>query len=414
LSDSKISEAGAHTKVAHTQVAQGRDFLAIPGPTVIPEQVLNAMHRPAIDIYTGSLVAVTDRCLAGLKTVFQTSGDVYIYAANGHGAWEAALSNVLCNGNDILVLESGLFAKTWGESGVIQGLQPDVVASDWRNPVDYDKAAQILRDDKEHRIKAVLAVQVDTASGVVNDIPRLRKILDDASHPALLMVDCIASLGTMDFQMDNWGVDVAISGSQKGLMLPPGLSFVAAGNKAKAAHQKADLRTHYWDWTFRDGPEHYMKYCGTPPEHMMFGLDCALGMLLREGLPSVFERHRLLANAVRTAVEAWGSNGLMRFNIEPVNSRANSVTAIELESGKAPQLLLDWCENNASVRLGITIGDLHNKGFRIGHMGYVNAPMVLGVLGVIETGLHTLGWEFGSSGLAAAAEELGRSLPKAS
>jgi len=146
----------------------------------------------------------------------------------------------------------------------------------------------------------------------------------------------------------------------------------------------------------------------------MFGLDCALGMLLREGLPSVFERHRLLANAVRTAVEAWGSNGLMRFNIEPVNSRANSVTAIELESGKAPQLLLDWCENNASVRLGITIGDLHNKGFRIGHMGYVNAPMVLGVLGVIETGLHTLGWEFGSSGLAAAAEELGRSLPKAS
>jgi len=395
-------------------IKQGRDFLAIPGPTVIPEQVLNAMHRPAIDIYTGSLVAVTDRCLAALKTVFQTTGDVYIYAANGHGAWEAALSNVLCKGDEILVLESGLFAKTWGESGVLQGLQPNLITSGWRQPVDYDKAADALKADKEHRIKAVLAAQVDTASGVVNDIPRLREILDEANHPALLMVDCIASLGTMPFQMDDWDVDVAITGSQKGLMLPPGLSFVAANSKAKALHQKADLRTHYWDWTFRDGPEHYMKYCGTPPEHMMFGLDCALELLLQEGLPVAFERHRLLANAVRAAVEAWGSNGLMRLNIESANARANSVTAIELASDRAPQTLLDWCENTASVKLGITIGDLSDKGFRIGHMGYVNAPMVLGVLGVIETGLYTLGWEFGSSGLAAASEELGKSLPKLS
>ena len=395
-------------------IKQGRDFLAIPGPTVIPEQVLNAMHRPAIDIYTGSLVAVTDRCLAALKTVFQTTGDVYIYAANGHGAWEAALSNVLCNGDEILVLESGLFAKTWGESGVLQGLQPNLITSGWRQPVDYDKAAEALKADKEHRIKAVLAAQVDTASGVVNDIPRLREILSEANHPALLMVDCIASLGTMPFQMDDWDVDVAITGSQKGLMLPPGLSFVAANNKAKALHQKADLRTHYWDWTFRDGPEHYMKYCGTPPEHMMFGLDCALDMLLKEGLPSAFERHRLLANAVRTAVEAWGSNGLMRLNIDSATARANSVTAIELAADKSPKTLLDWCESTASVKLGITIGDLYDKGFRIGHMGYVNAPMVLGVLGVIETGLHTLGWEFGSSGLAAATKELGDSLPKQS
>jgi len=411
VSDAKVT---GHVSDSPGCVGQGRDFLAIPGPTVIPEQVLAAMHRPAIDIYTGSLVAVTDRCLSALKTVFQTTGDVYIYAANGHGAWEAALSNVLCKGDDILVLESGLFAKTWGESGVLQGLQPNLVASDWRQPVDYVKAAEALQADKEHRIKAVLAAQVDTASGVVNDIPRLRRILDDADHPALLMVDCIASLGTMPFQMDDWNVDVAITGSQKGLMLPPGLSFVAANNKAKILHQKADLRTHYWDWTFRDGPEHYMKYCGTPPEHMMFGLDCALDMLLQEGLPAAFERHRLLASAVRTAVEAWGSNGLMRLNIEPVDSRANSVTAIELASGRAPQTLLDWCENTASVKLGITIGDLSNKGFRIGHMGYVNAPMVLGVLGVIETALHTLGWEFGASGLAAASEELGKSLPKPS
>lgn len=392
-------------------VAQGRDFLAIPGPTVVPDQVLNAMHQPAIDIYTGSLVAVTDHCLAALKMVFQTNDGVpYIYAANGHGAWEAALSNVLCRGDQVLVLESGLFAKTWGESGVLQGLAPTYVSGDWRHPVDYEKASEVLKADTEHRIKAVLAVQVDTASGVVNDIPRLREILDDADHPALLMVDCIASLGTMDFRMDEWRVDVAVAGSQKGLMLPPGLSFVAANSKAKVAHRHADLRTHYWDWTFRDGPEHYMKYCGTPPEHMMFGLKCALDMLLNEGLPAAFERHRLLAVAVRTAVSAWGSNGLMRLNIEAPEARANSVTAIELAEGNLPGVLLDWCENNAAVKLGITIGDLHDKGFRIGHMGYVNAPMVLGVLGVIETALHTLEWEFGSSGLSAASKELGESL----
>lgn len=395
-------------------VAQGRDFLAIPGPTVVPDQVLSAMHQPAIDIYTGSLVAVTDHCLAALRMVFQTSGVPYIYAANGHGAWEAALSNVLSRGDEVLVLESGLFAKTWGESGVLQGLAPRYISGDWRQPVNYEKTAEVLKADREHHIKAVLAVQVDTASGVVNDIPRLRDILDDANHPALLMVDCIASLGTMDFRMDEWRVDVAVAGSQKGLMLPPGLSFVAANSKAKVAHQSADLRTHYWDWTFRDGPEHYMKYCGTPPEHMMFGLQCALDMILNEGLPAVFERHRLLAAAVRTAVSAWGSNGLMKLNIESPEARANSVTAIELAEGNSPHVLIDWCENNAAVKLGITIGDLNGKGFRIGHMGYVNAPMVLGVLGVIETALHSLDWKMGSSGLSAAAKELGESLSERS
>lgn len=391
-------------------VAQGRDFLAIPGPTVVPDQVLNAMHRPAIDIYTGSLVAVTESCLSSLKRIFQTSGDVYMYAANGHGAWEAALCNVLSREDEILVLESGLFAQTWGNSGVLQGLRPQFVEGSWRQAVDYDKTAEILTADQNHNIKAVLAVQVDTASGVVNDVQRLRQILDDTHHPALLMIDCIASLGTMNFQLDAWGVDVAVAGSQKGLMMPPGLSFVAANAKAKTAHKSANLRTHYWDWTFRDGPEHYMKYCGTPPEHLMFGLQCALDMLLDEGLEAAFKRHELLAQAVRIAVSAWGSNGLMRLNIENEEGRANSVTAIELQSGKSPDILLDWCEHHAAVKLGITIGALQDKGFRIGHMGYVNAPMVLGTLGVIESALHALGWEFGSSGLAAASEQLGKSL----
>ncbi len=396
--------------VSQGAVSQGRDFLAIPGPTVIPDQVLSAMHRPAIDIYTGSLRDVTESCLASLKTVFQTRGDVYLYAANGHGAWEAALSNVLSRGDEVLVLQSGLFATTWGESGSLQGLHAQVVTGNWRQPVNYDKAAEALVADKSHKIKALLAVQVDTASGVVNDVPRLRQLLDDANHPALLMIDCIASLGTMPFLMDAWGVDVAVAGSQKGLMMPPGLSFVATNAKGKGAHQNADLRTHYWDWTFRDGPEHYMKYCGTPPEHLMFGLKCALDMLLDEGLDAAFRRHQLLADAVRSAVSAWGSNGLMRFNIEQSEARANSVTTIELAEGRTPDTLLNWCEKNASVKLGITIGDLHGKGFRIGHMGYVNAPMVLGVLSVIETALYVLDWEFEASGVAAATNELGTAL----
>lgn len=391
-------------------VSQGRDFLAIPGPTVIPEEVLSAMHQPAIDIYTGSLVNITESCLAALKYVFQTEGDVYMYAANGHGAWEAALSNVLSRGDEILVLESGLFAKTWGESGALQGLQVRTIAGDWTQAVNYPEAEQALRLDKGHRIKALLAVQVDTASGVVNDVARLRKLLDDIGHPALLMIDCIASLGTMPFLMDDWGVDVAVAGSQKGLMMPPGLSFVATNARGKAAHQRADLRTHYWDWTFRDGPEHYMKYCGTPPEHLMFGLKCALDMLLDEGLDVAFKRHQLLADAVRSAVNAWGSNGLMRLNIEDESARANSVTTIELTESKSPQVLLDWCEINAAVKLGITIGDLHGRGFRIGHMGYVNAPMILGVLSVIETALTAIRWDFGSSGVSAATMQLGSAL----
>lgn len=391
-------------------LSQGRDFLAIPGPTVVPDEVLSAMHRPAIDIYAGSLIDVTESCLTSLQSVFQTRGSVYMYAANGHGAWEAALANVLSRGDEILVLESGLFAKTWGDSAALQDLNVHYVSGDWRQPVDYAAAAEILKTDKNHRIKALLAVQVDTASGVVNDVPRIRRLLDDTNHPALLMIDCIASLGTMPFLMDDWNVDVAVAGSQKGLMMPPGLSFVAASSKAKAAHKSADLRTQYWDWTFRDGPEHYMKYCGTPPEHLMFGLKCALDMLLEEGLTTAFKRHELLADAVRSAVVAWGSNGLMKLNIKNPDARANSVTAITLAEGRSAAVLLQWCEDNASVKLGITIGDLHGKGFRIGHMGYVNAPMVLGVLSVIETALYALDWEIASSGVAAATRELGTTL----
>ncbi len=253
-------------------VRTGREFLSIPGPTTVPNEVLNAMHSPAIDIYSGTLVDTTESCLDDLRRVFRTQGRTYIYAANGHGAWEAALVNVLSRGDQILVLESGRFATSWGEMAAMLGVDVVTLPGDFRRAVDPAAVAARLRDDKAGEINAVLVVQVDTASAVVNDIAAIRKAMDAAGHPALLMVDAIASLGTMPFEMDDWGIDVAVTGSQKGLMTPPGLSFVAAGDKAVAAHRDAGLRTRYWDWTAREGAEHYRKYCGTPPEHMLFGL----------------------------------------------------------------------------------------------------------------------------------------------
>ena len=243
-------------------VASGREFLSIPGPTNIPDAVLQAMHRPAIDIYSGDMIELTRTLLEDLPRLFRTSGRAFIYAANGHGGWEAAVSNVLSRGETVLILESGVFAVAWGDMARMIGAKVEVLRGDWRRAVDTSAVAQRLAADTAHEIKAILVVQVDTASGVVNDIPAIRRAIDSANHPALLMVDCVASLGCMPFEMEAWKVDVAMAGSQKGLMTPPGLAFVAANGRALAAHEKADLRTRYWDWTFRMGEVHYQKYGG--------------------------------------------------------------------------------------------------------------------------------------------------------
>lgn len=388
-------------------VRTGREFLAIPGPTTVPEEVLSAMHRPAVDIYTDKLQAVTMSCLDDLRTIFKTAGRTYIYAANGHGAWEAALSNVLSRGDQILVLESGRFAMGWGEMAGVMGLGVEIMPGDWRCAVDPGALEDRLKQDGKGAIKAVLVVQVDTASGVVNDIPAIRKAMDNAGHDALLMVDAIASLGTMPFRMDDWGVDVTVTGSQKGLMMTPGLSFVAAGDRARAAHKTAGLRTHYWDWTAREGDEHYNKHCGTAPEHMLFGLRKAFDLLLEEGLEAAFLRHRLLAEAVRAAVAAWTEGGVLDFNIREPDRRSNSVTTVLIGGGHRPDPLLNFCRDKCGVILGIGIGALGGKAFRIAHMGYVNAPMVLGTLGVVETALQALRIPHGKGGVQAAIDTLG-------
>lgn len=287
----------------------------------------------------------------------------------------------------------------------------EILPGDWRRAVEAAAVEARLGADTRGEIKAVLVVQVDTASGATNDITAIRRAINNTGHGALLMVDAIASLATMPFEMDEWGVDVAVCGSQKGLMTPPGLSFVAAGEKARAAHRDADLRTRYWDWSQRDGPEHYMKYCGTAPEHQLFGLRKALDLLFDEGLENVFQRHRLLAETVRRAVSVWAEGGGLDFNVINPSERADSVTALIMKEGDTPQPLLHYCETKCGVVLGIGIGALSGRGFRIAHMGHINAPMVLGTLGAVETGLVALGIDHGKGGVQAAIDWLGRSVP---
>ena len=392
-------------------VASGREFLSIPGPTTVPDRVLNAMHRPAIDIYSGALVNVTATCLEDLRRVFRTRhGRTYIYAANGHGAWEAALANVLSRGDRVLVLQSGRFAVSWGEMAAALGVEVETLRRSGRRAVDPAAVEARLRDDAAGAIKAVLVVQVDTASGVVNDIAAIRGAIDAAGHGALLMVDAIASLATMPFEMDAWGVDVAVAGSQKGLMTPPGLGFVAAGERALAAHRGAGLRTRYWDWTEREGELHYQKYCGTPPEHLLFGLREALDMLFEEGLENVFRRHRLLAEATRRAVGVWAGGGALEFNVVEPAERADSVTTVLMADGRDPELLREHCARTCGVVLGTGIGDLSGRAFRIAHMGHLNAPMMLGTLGAVEVSLAALGIAHGRGGVQAAVDWLGESL----
>ena len=391
-------------------VRAGREFLAIPGPTTLPDEVLRAMHRPAVDIYAGPLLALTESLLADLSRLFCTTGRTYIYIANGHGAWEAALTNVLSRGDKVLVLESGRFAVGWGNAAAFLGAEVDTLKGDWRGAVRPAEVEARLRQDKAGTIKAILVAHIDTSSGVVNDIEAIGKAIRAAGHDALFMVDAVASLGCVPFEMDAWGVDVAMSGSQKGLMSPPGLGFVAVNDRARRCHKRAGLRTPYWDWTARDGHVHYQKYAGTPPEHLLFALRAALDMIFAEGLIEIFRRHHLLAEAVRRAVAEWAKGKAFDFNITSPGERSDTVTTILMADGRDPAPLRNYCNAKCGVVVGAGIGEMAGRAFRIAHMGHVNAPMVLGTLGVVEVGLKALAIPHGSGGVQAAISWLGKSV----
>ncbi|MDH2357709.1 aminotransferase class V-fold PLP-dependent enzyme [Bradyrhizobium sp. SSUT112] len=391
-------------------IRAGREFLALPGPTTIPDEVLRAMHRPAIDIYSKPMVDLTEGLLRDLSKLFATKGKSYIYIANGHGAWEAVLSNVLSRRDKVLVLESGSFAIGWGNAARAMGAEVEVLKGDWTRAVRASEVEALLRADKNHTIKAILVTQVDTASGVVNDVEKIGKAIRAAGHPALYIVDAVASLGCMPFEMDKWGIDVAMSGSQKGLMTPPGLGFVAVSERARAVHQAANMRTPYWDWTERDSIEHYRRYAGTPPVHLLFALRQAIDMLLDEGLENVFRRHRLLAEAVRRAVAAWSKEHVLDFNISEASEQSNVVTTVLMANGYDPTKLHHYCNNKCGVVLGIGISNLQGRAFRIAHMGHVNAPTILGTLGVVEIGLKALQIPHGKGGVDAAITHLGESV----
>jgi alanine-glyoxylate transaminase/serine-glyoxylate transaminase/serine-pyruvate transaminase len=391
-------------------VRAGREFLAIPGPTNMPDEVLRAMHRPALDIYSDQMVELTDSLLRDLSKLFATKGHSYIHIANGHGAWESALSNVLSRGDKILVLESGRFAIGWGNAAAAMGAEVEVLKGDWRRSIRPTEVEARLRLDTDHQIKAILAVQVDTASGAFNDIEAIGKAIKAAGHPALFMVDAVASLGCMPFEMDEWGIDVAMSGSQKGLMTPPGLGFVAANDRALEVHKTANLRTPYWDWSERDGPEHYRKYAGTAPVHLLFALRQAIDMLFDEQLENVFLRHRLLGEAVRRAVSVWSEGQVLGFNIAEPGERSNTVTTVMMSNGYDPEPLHDYCKQKCGVVLGVGIGELSGQAFRIAHMGHINAPMILGTLGVVEVGLNALDIPHGKGGTEAAIQYLSESV----
>ena len=388
----------------------GMDFLMIPGPTTLPAEVLRAMHRPSIDIYDGPIVETTDSCLADLRKVFRTeAGHVYIYIANGHGAWDAALANTLSRGDRVLVLDSGRFAREWGVAAGHMGIDVEILPGSWRAAVDPTAVAARLREDMAGDIKAVMMVQVDTASGVINDVAAVRRALDEAGHPALFMVDVVASLACVPFEMDGWGVDVAVAAAQKGLMAPAGLAFVCAGPKAHEAATRAGLRTRYMDWEERRGEEHYVKYGGTPPEQHMFALRAALDMILGEGLEQVWRRHAVLAGAIRAAIEAWSSAGAVQFNILAPAERSDAVSVFLLDGGRAAELR-QLIASTCAVTVGGTIGEIAGRGIRIGHMGHVNAPMVLGTLATLQAGFTALGIPFGPGGLDHAAAHIGHAI----
>ena len=400
---------------------RGRQFFLNPGPTNIPDRVLRAMDRAVLDFLSDEFMAIHRACHAGVKRVLKTQQQLYMYAASGHGAWEAALANIFSPGDRVLMLESGYFSDSWTRMAGHLGLEVEVVSCDWRQGVRIEEIEARLRADAAHAIKGVLVVHNETATGLSIPVPEVRRAIDAARHPALLLVDTISSLGCFDFRMDAWGVDIAVGGSQKGLMLPTGMSFTGVSEKGLAASAHAKTRRHYWDWK-EMGAREPQRFIGTTPVHLFYALEESLKLLDEEGLDAVFARHRRLADATRAAVAHWGgdrrsgvkagakgiSEGVKAIELFCADEArlSDSVTAIMLPEGHDADAFRRAALTRFNLSLGGGLGALGGRVFRIGHMGDLNEPMLLGALATIELTFTACGVPYQTGGVDAAIRAL--------
>ena len=387
----------------------GHRFLHSPGPTHVPDEVQDAMRRQPMDLADPRVDALIEECERGLKRLLgSTDAEVFMAACNGHGAWEMAIQNLLAPGQAALVPGTGHFSESWALQ--TEALGRRVVRTPWHegHPIDVAAVEQALRADSGHQIAAVFAVHTDTASGITSDLAALRAAIDAAGHPALFVVDVVASLAAAPFAMDAVGADAAIGASQKGLMLPPGLAFVAARPRAVAAARANPAPRFYFDWLLRLAPYSYRKFCGTPPMAHLMGLQAALRLIELEGADAVSARHRWLAGAVHAAVAGWAEGGDLSFHARDPATRSVSVTAVEVRAGIDPEALRTVARERFQVAIAGGLGALAGRVFRIGHLGDLNPAMVLGALGGIEAAMSVLGIAHGRDGLARAVQWLSR------
>ena len=393
-------------------VSSGQTYLAIPGPSVIPEEVLRSMHRAAPNIYEGDLIETTESLIPDLNYVAQSSGNVAIYIANGHGIWEAALSNIVTANDHILVVATGRFAHGWADMARKIGVNVDILDFGRNRALDVEVLAKKLKSEAKTKYKAILMTHVDTSTSIKNDISSIKKKLEEIDCSALLAVDCIASLACDKFEMDKWGVDIMVAACQKGLMVPPGIGFVFFNERARERQKQIPHVSSYWDWEPRINPKFYYEYfCGTAPTHHIYGLRTALDMIKNEEIENTWKRHETLSRAIWSAIDKWSLDGDISLNVKDPSERSHAVTSIRL-GGKHGTKLRQWLQTKSGLTIGIGLGmseagDPNGDGFvRFGHMGHVNAQMIMALLGTVETGLNAIGYKHGCGGLEAAGKVL--------
>ncbi len=386
---------------------RGRQFFANPGPTNIPDSVLHAVAHVTVDFNDPAFLSVYEGCVAGLKRILKTEQELFFYTASGHGAWEASLVNLLSPGDQVLVLETGYFSESWAKMAKDLGIEVRTLAADWRRGIDMAALRAALIDDSGHAIKAVCVVHNETATGMMIPLPEVRAALDATQHPALFLADTISSLGSLDFRMDEWGIDICVGGSQKGLMLPTGMSFTGVSAKAMAVHATSTLPKHYFNWTQMLARRH-RSFVGTVPTSFFYGLQESLRLIEgEEGLANVVARHTRLARAVRAAVQHWSGNAGPTLFCQNPERFSDSVTAILMPEGFNADQLRALCLSRFNVSLGGGLGPLNGQVFRIGHLGDLNEPMVLGTLATVELAMQVLGVPHAEGGVGAAIKALG-------